>query len=198
VAAVLDRRPPAVPDLPAPSLEAIVSGQFHISLLTALTVVVTTICIYLCFVALVRLAGPRSLTSMSSFDFACVVAFGAVLGRTVLLKDPTLMIGLVALVTLFSVQLFVGRLRQIRKVDLLVNRRPVLLVRDGELMQRTMRQVHVVEDEIRQATRQAGLHSLAEVGYAVLERNGNVSIIAADSAVDPWLTADIGTAKAYP
>lgn len=175
------------------------SGQFHISLMTALTVIVTTVCIYVGFVVLVRLAGPRSLTSMSSFDFACVVAFGAVLGRTVLLKDPTLMIGLVALVTLFSVQLFVGRLRQIRKVDLLVNRRPVLLVKDGELMHRTMRQVHVVEDEIRQATRQAGLKSLADVRYAVLERNGNVSVIAGDRPVDPWLLADLGAAAgSYP
>src|SRR4051812_50140387 len=80
------------------------SEQFQITGETALTVVVTTIGIYLAFIALVRITGPRALSSTSSFDFACVVAFGAILGRTALLTDPTLAIGVVALVSFLALQ----------------------------------------------------------------------------------------------
>ncbi|MBD8871070.1 DUF421 domain-containing protein [Nocardioides donggukensis] len=170
------------------------SEQFTISPLTAVTVVVTTVCIYLTFIVLVRLLGSRSLTVMSSFDFACVVAFGAVLGRTALLAEPTLAIGVVALTTFFGMQGLLGLVSQHRRLDRLVNRAPLLLVRDGGLLHANMRRAHVAEDEVRQAVRRAGLHTLRDVGYAVLERNGTVSVIRAGARVDPWLLADVGTA----
>ena len=165
--------------------------QFQISVETALTVVVTTVLIYLAFIVLVRFVGSRSLTSLASFDFAAVVALGAVIGRTILLAEPTLMIGLVALTTLFAMQGLLGLLRQSRRIDRLIHRRPIMLVRNGVLLTQNLRSCHVVEDEIRQALRRAGARSLDEVQCVVLERNGTVSVVRAGSPVDPWLIADV-------
>lgn len=167
------------------------SDQFHISSETAATVVVTTVGIYLAFIVLVRFLGQRSLTSLSTFDFACVVAFGAVLGRTALLTDPTLMIGIVALVTFLLMQRLLGLARQNRHVDHVVNRSPELLMVDGVLIRRQLRKMHVVEDEIRQALRRAGVHRLEDVRCVVLERNGALSVVRSDEPVDPWLLADV-------
>ncbi|HEU4513846.1 MAG TPA: YetF domain-containing protein [Nocardioidaceae bacterium] len=165
--------------------------QFRISAETALTVVVTTVMIYLAFIALVRLTGSRSLTGLASFDFAAVVALGAVIGRTILLKEPTLMIGLVALSTLFGMQGLLGLLRQNRRVDRLIHRRPTMLVFQGELLRENMRACHVVEDEIRQTLRRAGARSLDDAECVVLERNGAVSVVLAGARLDPWLIADV-------
>jgi uncharacterized membrane protein YcaP (DUF421 family) len=172
-----------------------VSEQFRISAETALTVVVTTVAVYLAFIVLVRLVGPRSLTSLASFDFAAVVALGAVIGRAVLLEKPTLMIGLVALATLFSMQALLGQLRQSRRIDRLIHRRPTMLVGNGVLLHGRMRSCHVVEDEVRQAVRRAGARSLDEVACVVLERNGTVSVVLAGAPVDPWLLADVTGAE---
>lgn len=169
------------------------SEQFQITFETALTVVVTTVVIYLAFIVLVRLVGSRSLTSLASFDFAAVVALGAVIGRTILLADPTLMIGLVGLTTLFVMQGLLGWLRQNRRVDRLIHRRPTMLVRNGELLTENMRACHVVEDEIRQALRRAGARSLGEAQCVVLERNGTVSVVRAGVPMDPWLVEDVDT-----
>ena len=167
------------------------SEQFTISPLTALTVIAATAGIYLAFIALVRLVGPRSLTSTASFDFAVVVALGAVIGRTALLADPTLAIGVVALVTLFALQGLLGRLRQSPRFDRTVHRPATLLVHDGELLRENMRRVHVVEDEVRQAVRRSGARSLGDVRCVVLERNGAVSVVRSSDPVDPWLLADV-------
>lgn len=175
------------------------SDQFQISTETALTVVVTTVSIYVAFIVLVRLVGPRSLTSLASFDFAAVVALGAVIGRTILLEKPTLMIGLVALTTLFAMQGVLGVLRQNRRVDRLIHRRPTMLVRDGVVLQANMRSCHIVEDEIRQAVRRAGARSLEEVQCVVLERNGTVSVVRTGGPIHPWLLADVlGAESAKP
>jgi uncharacterized membrane protein YcaP (DUF421 family) len=106
------------------------------------------VCIYLSFILLVRIVGPRSLTSTSSFDFAAVVALGAVIGRTALLAEPTLAIGLIALATLFTLQALLGLLRQNSAFDRLVHHHPTLLVADGELLRGNMQRVHVVDDEV--------------------------------------------------
>jgi uncharacterized membrane protein YcaP (DUF421 family) len=168
-----------------------VEAHFQIGAETAATVVVSTVCIYLAFVVLVRLIGQRSLSSLSSFDFACVVALGAILGRTVLLTEPTLAIGLVALVTFFGMQGLLGLLRQNPRVDRLINRPPVLLARHGRLLPDNMRAVHVVEDELRQAVRRSGARSLRDVHCVVLERNGAVSVVLGGAPVDPWLLEDV-------
>lgn len=157
-------------------------------------VVITTVAMYLALILLVRLAGQRSLASMSSIDVGCVVALGAVLGRTLLLEIPTLLIGVVALVALFGMQSLLGRLRQNRRFDRWVNRPPVLLVNGRELLHDNMRRAHVAEDELRQRLRLAGIRRLDEVGCVVLERNGSVSVIRRGEQIDPWLLADVDPA----
>lgn len=174
---------------------AFVSEQFRISPETAATVVVSTVCIYLAFIVLVRLVGPRSLSGVSSFDFACVVAFGAVLGRTVLLTDPTLMIGLVALASFFAMQGLLGVLRQSRRLDRWINRPPTMLVDEGVLLHDNMRRAHIVDDEVRYALRRHGARSLQDVRCVVLERNGSLTVILSDDGLDPWLLEDV-TAQA--
>ena len=158
-------------------------------------VVLSTGAIYLALVLLVRLVGQRSLATMSSFDVGCVVALGAVVGRTVLLETPTLVIGLVALLSLFGMQGSLSLLRQHRRFDRWVNRPPVLLVSGNRLLHDNMRRAHIAEDELRQRLRLAGVRSLDEVRCVVLERNGAVSVIRQGEEIDPWLLADVDPAR---
>ena len=176
-------------------LSVSLSEQFSISPGTALTVVVTTVGIYLTFVVLVRLAGYRSLASTASFDFAAVVALGAVIGRTALLTDPTLLIGILALTTFFAMQGLFGHLRRNHRFDRLAHRPPTLLVHDGALLRENMRKVRVIEGEVRQAVRQAGARSLDEVRCVVLERNGVISVVRSTEPVDSWLLEDVAGAR---
>lgn len=155
------------------------------------TVVVTTGGMYLALVLLVRIVGQRSLATMSSFDVGCVVALGAVVGRTVLLQTPTLLIGAVALISLFTMQAAFGLVRRNRKVDRWVNRSPVLLMDGSRLLDENLRRTHVAEDELRQRLRLAGVRRLDDIHCVVLERNGSVSIIRRGDHVDPWLVADV-------
>ncbi len=56
----------------------------------AAVVVFSTIGIYPSFIVMLRVVGQRSPASMSSFDLGCVIALGAVMGRTVLLETHPL------------------------------------------------------------------------------------------------------------
>ena len=70
----------------------------------AVAVVLATAGMYWALVVLVRLLGQRALARMSSTDLATAVALGAVIGRAALGYTPTLGAGVIALVTLFTMQ----------------------------------------------------------------------------------------------
>lgn len=157
--------------------------------------IISTIGIYLALVVLVRIIGQRSLASMSSFDVGCVVALGAVLGRTVLLRDPTLLIGVIALSTFFLMQGTLGMLRRNTTFDRMINRSPILLMDGPELVRDNMRRSHVSEDELRQRLRMAGIAHRDQVASVILERNGSVSVIRRGAELDTWLFSDVPSSR---
>lgn len=179
------------PDL----LSELSQRQFSADLGTdvALVVVMTvaaTVVIYLTLFSLVRVLGTRTLANLSTFDFACMVAVGAVVGRTAVLGHPNLLTGVVALVTLFALQGLFGLARARERGSRLVTPRPVVIVRDGVVDLAAMRRVRITEDELRFAVRRAGLPGLAAVGLVVLEQNGTLSVVRTGER-EAWLEADL-------
>ena len=165
---------------------------------TVLQVVVATLAVYLAFVALVRLAGPRTLATLSVLDLGCVLALGAVVGRTALLAEPSLVTGLVALVTLLVAQRLTSRLARRTAVGRWLHPAPVVLVRGGRLVEDNLLRARVSDDELRQHLRLAGATTLAEVELAVLERTGQISVLRQSAVLDPWLVADLEVAPPAP
>ena len=74
-------------------------------------VVLTTVGIYVSLIALTRIAGLRSFSKMSSFDFAITVAIGSIIASTILAKDPPLLQAMAALAALYALQMAVASLR---------------------------------------------------------------------------------------
>jgi uncharacterized membrane protein YcaP (DUF421 family) len=158
---------------------------------TAIQVVIATAAIYLAFVALLRLAGPRSLATLSLSDLAFVMALGALVGRTTLLAEPSLATGVLALATLFLMQRLMSALQRHGPWRDRLHRTPVVLVHDGRLVPDALRRTRVHDAELREALRHAGVVALADVAYAVLEPTGRISVLRGPGPIDPWLTADL-------
>lgn len=73
--------------------------------------VLTTFGIYISLIIYTRIAGLRSFSKMSSFDFAITVAMGSLLVSTIISRNPSLLPAVVSLAALYSVQMFVACLR---------------------------------------------------------------------------------------
>ena len=158
---------------------------------TALAVVITTVVVYLAFVVMIKAFGQRSLTSVSIVDVTCIATVGAVVGRTTLLANPTLATGVVALATLLVTRRLLGTGKGYRVLGRLLDRRPVLLVADGRIREDAMRMARVTERELYQRLRLAGVTRMELVAYAVLESNGEVSVLRRDDCFDIRIVADV-------
>jgi uncharacterized membrane protein YcaP (DUF421 family) len=159
-----------------------------------LRVVVVGVLAYAVLVLLLRVSGKRTLSKMNAFDLVVTVALGSTLATVLLSKSVALAEGLLALALLIFVQ-FVVTWSSVRSstVQRLVKDEPMLLFYEGRFLRDAMRAERVTKEEIEAAMRQQGFASLGEVGAAVLETDGSMTVIpGADSGSASTLTNVVG------
>jgi uncharacterized membrane protein YcaP (DUF421 family) len=129
-------------------------------------------------VAIVRAGHKRFLGRSTAFDLVLGFVLGSVLSRAITGNapfGPTLVAGaaLVGLHWLLAAAAFHSH-----RVGVLVKGRPREVVRAGELDSAAMRRAHLTRDDLLEALRlEAGLDDPRAVELAMLERNGDVSVL---------------------
>jgi len=132
------------------------------------------------FVALllIRLSGRRSFGQMSPFDACVTVLLGAVLSRGVVGASPFM--GTVAACAAVVVTHRLLGMASVKwpAVDRLLNGEPRQLVQDGNVDPDSMRKALVSGRDLEEAVRKkTGAESLDNVQRAILERNGEITVI---------------------
>ncbi|UFU06924.1 DUF421 domain-containing protein [Ruania halotolerans] len=164
----------------------------------ALAVVLGTVGMYVAMVLLVKLMGQRMLATMSSYDLAAVVAFGAVIGRASLGEFPRLAAGIVALATLIVLQAVAGLVRTHRIGRQAIAVPPVLLMAGATVLEENMRRCHVVDAELASRLRQAGVRHRNEVAAVIFEPSGAISVLRRGDGIEPELLDGVRGAEEIP
>lgn len=141
-------------------------------------VLLISVAAYVGLIAVLRVAGKRSLAKLNAFDLVVTVALGSTLATVVLSKDIALVEGLLGFVALVTLQYVVAWL-SVRWpwFQRLVRASPTLLVEDGRCLHGAMRAQRVTRGDVDAAVRAAGVGRLDEVAAVVLETDGSLSVI---------------------
>ena len=147
------------------------SSAAYIALGTAL--------IYMSMVVGVRVAGRRTVSQMSAFDFVITVALGSLLATTAVSGDVSFLQGLTCLATLLVLQTIVAYMRQrfgwFRK---LVDFSPKLLRAGSETrLSRSPAGAQLTDTELRSKLRERGIFDFDEPVVVILEPDGAISVI---------------------
>ncbi|SDS13994.1 DUF421 domain-containing protein [Microlunatus soli] len=164
----------------------------------ALAVVIATIGMYVAMVLAIRLLGQRVLSSLSSFDLAAVIAFGAIIGRSALGEAPRLAGGLLALGTLVVLQAVAGLLRLRPFGERTIAARAVLLMAGSQILDDRLRSCHVSTTELWSRLRTAGIRHPNEVAAAIFEPTGTISVLRRGESIDPRLLTGVVGADRLP
>lgn len=146
--------------------------------------VLSAIVVYAAIIGFTRLAGLRSLASMSAYDMAMTVAIGSTLASAMASPSPQIVHTLFTLAVLFGAQIVIARLRMAGAAKVIDNE-PLLLVEGGRMLEANMAAARVTADDLRGQLRQGGVTDLAEVAAVVLETTGGMSIF--KSAPEPHM-----------
>ena len=141
-------------------------------------VIVSAVGIYLALLVFTRIAGLRSFSKMSSFDFAITVAIGSLIASTIITKSPPLYQAVVALAVLYVLQMAVARLRGASDlISSLVDNEPLLLMRGSEVLEENLKTARMTHDDLRAKLRKANTTQLTQVKAVVMEATGDVSVL---------------------
>ncbi|MGB3736594.1 MAG: YetF domain-containing protein [Ilumatobacter sp.] len=149
-------------------------------------IILSSVLMVAIMIAIIRIAGLRSLSKMSSFDFAVTVAIGSILAGTVSTSTPVAN-GAVAIAALLAVQAAIALLRRFASFGGVVDNTPVLLMRDGEFVPSALSSCRVTRDDVVAKLREANVLQLSEVRAVILETTGDISVLHGDTPIDSIL-----------
>ena len=137
------------------------------------------IAVYVFLLIIFRIAGKRTLSNTTTFDLVLLLIISETTQQAMVDDDHSVTNGALLIITLVGMTILLSVLKQrFPKLDLALEGAPLILVDRGKMLHDRMDKCRVDESEILTAARLTqGLASMDEIDYAILERNGDISII---------------------
>lgn len=141
-------------------------------------IVLSSVAVYLFIIVAIRLFGKKELAQLSIIDLTFILLISNSVQNAMVGSDSSLTGGLVAATSLFIVNyLFKYLLYRFPKLSKVVQGADILLIYKGQLNEPNMAKARITREEIVEAVREHGVSEIREVDLAVLETDGNISII---------------------
>lgn len=157
----------------------------------ALMVALSVVGIYASLILFTRIAGLRSFSKMSGFDFAVTVAIGSLISTTILTPDPPLALAIFALGMLFVLQITVAALRAHGWLGRLTDNEPMVVLWKGEVIEENLRRVKMTRSDLLAKLREANALDPDAIHAVVMETTGDVSVLHGGEAFDLLLVEGV-------
>ena len=141
-------------------------------------IVLRGIVVFAFLLVLTRIIGRRELSSLQPFDLILLIILGDAVQQGLTQDDYSLTGAGLAIGTIAVLQVFVSWLGyRFPSTRPLLEGAPIIIVQDGEVIEPNLRRERLSVDEIAEQARIQGIAHLADVRWAVLETNGQISFI---------------------
>ncbi|NDV93136.1 DUF421 domain-containing protein [Alteromonas sp. 345S023] len=140
-------------------------------------------------VLLVRINGLRSFSKMTNFDFVMTVAVGSLLASASQTNNwSSFLQAVVAMAALFLVQSVTAWLRRrSEKIEAIMQNTPVILMRNGEVIESALAETRVARSDLLAKLREANVLDMQQVRAVVLETTGDISVLHGDHCAKEML-----------
>ena len=129
----------------------------------------------------VRILTRRPGGQMTPFEFVIIFLIGGVIILATVGNDKSMTNCICAIITIAFLHQTVSWLRShYSKIGSVIDGAPMVLLDRGQWHVESMEKARIDPEDVMAAARTKGISSLAGVKYAILERNGTISIIRAN------------------
>lgn len=140
--------------------------------------VVRSIILYLFIVIGIRLLGKHQVSELEPAEFVLALIIADVASVPMQDFGIPLLMGIIPIITLLCLSMILSLLSmKSLKLRALLTGVPSILIKDGKLDQREMRRNRMTLDEVLEELRLQGYTELSSIKYAVLETNGQLSLL---------------------
>ena len=143
-----------------------------------LDIVLRSVSVYFFMVIALRIFGKRELSQLNSSDIVLILLISNAVQNAMVGSDVSLEGGIIAAFSLFFINyIFKKVMLKSKFVKNLIQEKPEILIHDGKIDFKTVSKLGITSDELDEAIREHGVENYKFVKLAMLEINGNISII---------------------
>lgn len=133
---------------------------------------------YLFLLLTIRVLSRRPGAQLTPFEFVIVFLIGGIIILTTTGNDRSVTNTVCAVLTIGLMHRLVSWLKlRYRTLGSLIDGTPLVLLKDGEWQMDTMNRMRVQDTDVMASGRLKGVKDLQSIKYAILERDGSISII---------------------
>lgn len=143
--------------------------------------IVRTTVIYFFIVLAIRLFGKKELSQLSVIDLVFILLISNSVQNAMVGENISLAGGIAAASTLFVINFTLKYLfYRSQKLSSFFQGIPLMLIYKGKVLQHHLDQAKISHEELQAAVREHGVERFEEVDLAVLEIDGNISVLSED------------------
>ena len=142
------------------------------------TILIRTLIVYFTLIATMRFMGKRQLGELEISDLVTTLLLSDIATLPITNTEIPLSHAIIPILTLTSLEVVLsGALLKFPALKRLLSVRPAILVRNGRPDTKAMASARVSAEELLSQLRQKDVSDISEVAYAILESNGQISIV---------------------
>lgn len=137
--------------------------------------------VYLFMIFALRLFGKNQLSQLNAGDVILLLLISNAVQNAMVGTNTSLEGGVFAAFVLFLANYIIKQMMfKSNRLKEFVESKPVVLLKDGRALKDAMDEASISADELEESIREHGLEKIEDVKLAILEVDGNISIISFD------------------
>lgn len=146
-----------------------------------LDIILRAVCVYLFMIIAIRIFGKKELAQLSVIDLVFILLISNAVQNAMVSPNVSLAGGLVAAISLFVVNFVLKKLLfKYKGLNKFIQGEPILLVYKGVIKENNLKNSEISMLELEAAIREHGVDGIENVDLAMLEVDGNISVLSDD------------------
>lgn len=143
-----------------------------------LDIIIRSASVYLFMLIALRIFGKKELSQLNTADVILILLISNSVQNSMVGSNISLLGGIAAASVLFAINFALKKLMYKSKwFSDFMQEKPEILIHDGKLDFKALSKLNITSDELKEAIREHGIENFADVKLAMLEIDGNISII---------------------
>ena len=143
-----------------------------------ITLIFRTLFVYISLIIIMRLMGKRQIGELEVTDLVATLLLSEIASLPITDPNVPVLHAIVPMLVLLSLEVFSSYiLLRAPKLKKILSATPTILIKEGILDQDALLSVRLSVEELMSEVRQQGFGNLAYVWYAILEKDGKLTIL---------------------
>ncbi|MFT9849275.1 YetF domain-containing protein [Aneurinibacillus sp. REN35] len=146
--------------------------------MNVLEVLIRTIMAFIILLILTRILGKKQVSELTFFNYVTGITFGSIAAMIAVDRRISAAEGIVGLIVWTILTMLVGYIGlKVPRARVLLDGEPTIIIKKGKILEKTMRDAHYNMDDLSMMLREKGFFSIEEIEYAILEPDGQLSVL---------------------